>query len=389
MLALDPLPAKVVPYGSRGHVDRPRSRPLRTCGSSSVRRGRARGRRSGPVRADATGAFSVRLQGRRAGRASASSAAASRRPETSLAVAPAVALKVAADYSGLAGTIRPKLPGTSVQIQQADESTGGWSTLARTTASSSGRFAAPLRRHARDLPRPRRRGPRLGGSRCRRKSSSVDPRSGCCRRRCAAAGRPTPTRRASPWASIRRLAAARRRAAARVRNGGASASRRSTCSSSTRRTRAGCVASPACAGSSGSARTAPARVHADRPARRASSGTCQQVHAFDFWPDAAGAPAGEGRRSIDSGIDATHPDLAEPHPRSRGRFVGGSDRGLGGSRDVRRRRDRRRDEQRRGHRRHRASRRNCSSRRSSAPTARSRSRPRRRRSAGRRTTAPA
>jgi SpoIID/LytB domain protein len=142
VLALDPLPAKVVPYGSavtltglgRGFSDlRLEQRAAGTTSWTPVR----------PLRADPTGALSIPFN---------ASVPADFRvvggglttPETSLAVAPVVALKVAADYSGVAGTIKPKLPGTSVQVQQADESTGGWSTLARTTASSSGRFAAPF-----------------------------------------------------------------------------------------------------------------------------------------------------------------------------------------------------------------------------------------------------
>jgi stage II sporulation protein D len=141
VLALDPLPAKVVPYGSpvtltglgRGLSD-PRLEQ-RAAGTTSWTPAR-------PVRADATGAFSIPFK---------AAAPADFRlvgsglttPDTSLAVAPAVALKVAADYSSLTGTLRPKLPGTPVQIQQVDAS-GRWSILARTTASTTGRFSAPL-----------------------------------------------------------------------------------------------------------------------------------------------------------------------------------------------------------------------------------------------------
>ncbi len=141
VLALDPLPAKVVPYGSpvtltglgRGLPDlRLEQRPADPTARASVR----------AVRADATGAFSLPFK--------AASPASFRllgggltSPETSLAVAPVVGLKVAADYSGLTGTIRPKLPGTSVQIQQAKAS-GGWSALARTTVASSGQFSVPF-----------------------------------------------------------------------------------------------------------------------------------------------------------------------------------------------------------------------------------------------------
>jgi hypothetical protein len=141
VLALDPLPAKVVPYGSavtltglgRGLPDlRLEQRPADPTARASVR----------AVRADATGAFSLPFK--------AAGPAVFRllgggltSPATSLAVAPVVGLKVAADYSGLTGTIRPKLPGTSVQIQQA-KAGGGWSALARTTVASSGGFSVPV-----------------------------------------------------------------------------------------------------------------------------------------------------------------------------------------------------------------------------------------------------
>jgi stage II sporulation protein D len=139
VLALDPLPAKVVPYGSavtltglgRGLSDlRLEQRPADATARTSVR----------AVRADAAGAFSIPFKA--AGPADFRVVGGGlTSPETSLAVAPVLALKVAADYAALTGTIRPTLPGTSVQIQQANAG-GGWSTLARTTASSSGRFSA-------------------------------------------------------------------------------------------------------------------------------------------------------------------------------------------------------------------------------------------------------
>ena len=367
-----------------GHVDRPRSRPLRpaaraACGRDDV----VDAGPSGPRRRD--GAFSVPFK--------AAVPAAFRvvgggltTPETSLAVAPAVALKVAADYSGLAGTIKPKLPGTSVQIQQADEATGGWSTLARTTASTLGTVRRAVRRHARDLPRPRRRGPRLGGcgvaeSRRRLIRAAAVAAAGALlwaahahAARFAVGVDPRPRCRAPPgsWPSSGRWTAA---------------SRRSACwSSSSPRAR-------------GVRRIDGVRwVEWLGSHRRLAFTPTDPLVAQAVVPPAgsrvrllAGArpccpPVKVAVDRLGHRRDAPRPREPDPPRAHLRRRLG---RGLGRARDVRRRRDRRRDEQLRGHRRHRRSRRNCSSRRSYAPTARSRSRPRRRRSAGPRTRAPA
>jgi stage II sporulation protein D len=64
-------------------------------------------------------------------------------PATTLVVAPRVALKVASDLASVKGAVRPIMPGTVVQIQQ-QSSTGRWTTIAKSTLTSTGRFAAPM-----------------------------------------------------------------------------------------------------------------------------------------------------------------------------------------------------------------------------------------------------
>lgn len=61
-------------------------------------------------------------------------------PSTTLVVAPSVAMKATADLTGLKGTVRPNLPGMPVQIQQQNAA-GRWTTVAKVTASRTGRFS--------------------------------------------------------------------------------------------------------------------------------------------------------------------------------------------------------------------------------------------------------
>ena len=136
------------------------------------------------------------------------------------------------------------------------------------------------------------------------------------RRGCAAVGGPRRMRRASPSASIRRVAAARRRAAARRSGRWSATSRRSTCSSSNA-PRARGVAAHRRRALGRVARLARAGSRSRRPTRSSpKQWYLQQVHAFDFWPDAARAPAGEGRGDrLRHRRDASRP--REPHRRSR------------------------------------------------------------------------
>ena len=61
-------------------------------------------------------------------------------PSTALVVAPRVLLKVTSDLTGLKGTVRPSLPGTPVQVQQQNAA-GRWATIAKATATRTGRFS--------------------------------------------------------------------------------------------------------------------------------------------------------------------------------------------------------------------------------------------------------
>jgi SpoIID/LytB domain protein len=61
-------------------------------------------------------------------------------PSTTLVVAPRVAMKATGDLTGLKGTVRPNLPGMPVQIQQQNPA-GRWTTIAKATATRTGRFS--------------------------------------------------------------------------------------------------------------------------------------------------------------------------------------------------------------------------------------------------------
>jgi stage II sporulation protein D len=61
-------------------------------------------------------------------------------PATKVVLAPRVTLKASADLTSLLGSVRPKLPGALVQIQQLNEADGSWKPVVKTTASTSGRF---------------------------------------------------------------------------------------------------------------------------------------------------------------------------------------------------------------------------------------------------------
>jgi stage II sporulation protein D len=59
-----------------------------------------------------------------------------------LLVAPRVKLAALADSTGFTGTVRPKLAGAPVQIQQLDTATGKWTTLVTTELTEAGQFDA-------------------------------------------------------------------------------------------------------------------------------------------------------------------------------------------------------------------------------------------------------
>jgi hypothetical protein len=61
---------------------------------------------------------------------------------STLIVAPRVKLTALADSTGFTGTVRPKLAGAPVQIQQLDAATGKWTTLVTTELTEAGQFDA-------------------------------------------------------------------------------------------------------------------------------------------------------------------------------------------------------------------------------------------------------
>jgi hypothetical protein len=59
-----------------------------------------------------------------------------------VSVAPLVQLAAGADGVSVSGTVRPLLPGASVQVQRLDS--GGWETITQTTVGSDGSYSATL-----------------------------------------------------------------------------------------------------------------------------------------------------------------------------------------------------------------------------------------------------
>jgi stage II sporulation protein D len=141
VLALDPLPATTVTFGSpvlltglgRGLDDAMlESRTPGTTSWTPVR----------PLAAGADGSFAVAIKAAAPAEYRASSGGAAT-PTTTLVVAPKVNLKIAGGWTGFAGAVRPKLKDAPVQVQALGAS-GAWSTLARTTVTATGSFAATL-----------------------------------------------------------------------------------------------------------------------------------------------------------------------------------------------------------------------------------------------------
>src|SRR5262245_50997756 len=142
VLSLDPLPPTVVPYGgtvtltglghdlpgmrleqrNAGAADRVLSRGIRAAGDGTY---------SIPVTATAPAEFRV-------------TAGTTVTPPTKLLVAPTITLKVAADWQGIVGRVRPTLPGAAIRVQRLDEGTSKWTLLAKTTATAAGRYAVEL-----------------------------------------------------------------------------------------------------------------------------------------------------------------------------------------------------------------------------------------------------
>ena len=139
VIALDPLSAKPVPYGTtlmlsglgRGLTDVALEQqaygtkiwtpggPVKTAPDGSV---------AIPVKATAPISYRLTSGGKPSGTAK-------------LIVAPVAKLKVPSAPTGLSGTLRPLLPGVPVQVQRTNDA-GGWTTVVTTTVDDTGAFAA-------------------------------------------------------------------------------------------------------------------------------------------------------------------------------------------------------------------------------------------------------
>ena len=135
VLSLDPIPAKAVRYGTAVTLsgiarDLPDVK-LETLQPPALTFSPTR-----TIRPAADGSFSVivKAAGPSAFRVTGSGITT---PETSLAVAPRVSLKVTRDLSSLVGAVRPKDAG--VEIQQL-EPTGSWRSVEKTRTNAAGQF---------------------------------------------------------------------------------------------------------------------------------------------------------------------------------------------------------------------------------------------------------
>ncbi len=140
VLALDPLPAKPVAYGTtvtltglgRGLTDlKLEQQAFGTTAWTLV--GSVKSAPDGtvaiPTKAAAPVSYRLTSGGKPSGTAT-------------LVVAPAVRLKVPTAPTELSGTVRPLLPGAPVQIQRANAATGTWTTVATATVDDAGAFTA-------------------------------------------------------------------------------------------------------------------------------------------------------------------------------------------------------------------------------------------------------
>lgn len=141
VIAFDPLSVKPVPYGTtvmlsglgRGLTDVTLEQqaygtkvwtpvgPVKPAPDGSV---------TIPAKATAPGSYRLTSGGKPSGTAK-------------LIVAPVAKLKMPSAPTGLAGTVRPVLPGVPVQIQRTND-TGGWTTVVTTTVDDTGAFTASL-----------------------------------------------------------------------------------------------------------------------------------------------------------------------------------------------------------------------------------------------------
>ena len=138
VLALDPLPAAPVTYGTPftltglGRALPDLRLEQRASGISDWTVNRA-------VDIDDDGSFSIGVKAAAPEEYRVTSGSIST-PPAKLVVAPLLTMKTSADLTSLKGTVRPSLRGTPVQIQRQRPS-GRWSTIASVSASRTGRFS--------------------------------------------------------------------------------------------------------------------------------------------------------------------------------------------------------------------------------------------------------
>ncbi|HVR12672.1 MAG TPA: SpoIID/LytB domain-containing protein [Gaiellaceae bacterium] len=139
VLALDPLPATTLQYGTSFRLTG-LGRALPDLRLEQRAPGTAEWVVSRDVDIDDDGSFSVAVKAATPEEFRVTSGTIAT-PSTRLVVAPRVAVKVSADLTTLKGSVRPALPGTPVQIQHQNATTGRWGTVSKVDATRTGRFA--------------------------------------------------------------------------------------------------------------------------------------------------------------------------------------------------------------------------------------------------------
>ncbi len=139
VLALDPLPATTLQYGTSFRLTG-LGRALPDLRLEQRAPGTAEWVVSRDVEIDDDGSFSVAVKAAAPEEFRVTSGTIAT-PSTRLVVAPRVAVKVSADLTTLKGSVRPVLPGTPVQIQHQNATTGRWGTVSKVDATRTGRFA--------------------------------------------------------------------------------------------------------------------------------------------------------------------------------------------------------------------------------------------------------
>jgi stage II sporulation protein D len=139
VLALDPLPATTLQYGSPFRLTG-LGRALPDLRLEQRAPGTAEWVVKRDVETDDDGSFSVAVKAAAPEEFRVTSGTIAT-PSTKLVVAPRVALKVSVDLATLKGSVRPVLPATPVQIQHQNATTRRWGTVAKVDATRTGRFA--------------------------------------------------------------------------------------------------------------------------------------------------------------------------------------------------------------------------------------------------------